>query len=101
MARRGAELIRLRAAENGRWVVSAASSGVSQIVDPHGYVQASLPPMAEGVLTGRAGRVRGLTVYTRAGWLVPWAAVVLAAGMAGMALGRGRVRTGEGSPTAG
>ena len=65
-------LFRLRAAETARWLACAASSGVSQIIDPHGNVHASLPPMETGVLTYRIGRSQHRTIFTRVGWLFPW-----------------------------
>lgn len=67
-----AELFRIRAAENARWMLVAASSGVSQIIDPNGHVRVSLPPMGEGVITGVLQRRTQLTFYTRFGWLAPW-----------------------------
>jgi apolipoprotein N-acyltransferase len=67
-----AELFRIRAAENARWMLVAASSGVSQIIDPNGHVHASLPPMEEGVLTGVLQRSTKRTFFTRLGWLAPW-----------------------------
>lgn len=65
-------LFRLRAAENARWLACAASSGVSQIIDPHGNVHRSLPPLETGVLTYRIGRRGDLTFFVRVGWLFPW-----------------------------
>ena len=73
--RQHALLFRLRAAENARWLACAASSGVSQFVDPHGNVHRSLPPMTTGVLTDRLGRRQGRTVFVRVGWLFPWLAL--------------------------
>ncbi|WP_170157162.1 apolipoprotein N-acyltransferase [Roseimicrobium gellanilyticum] len=67
-----AELFRIRAAENARWMLVAASSGVSQIIDPNGHVHASLAPMQQGVLTGVLQRSTKQTFYTRFGWLAPW-----------------------------
>jgi apolipoprotein N-acyltransferase len=67
-----AVLFRLRAAENARWLAVAASSGVSQIVDPHGRVHASLPLMERGHLVYRIGRNKRKTVFTLVGWLFPW-----------------------------
>ncbi len=66
---------RLRAAENGRWVACAASSGVSQIIDPHGHVHASIPPMEAGVTTYRIARLEKMTPFTRGGWIFPWIAL--------------------------
>jgi apolipoprotein N-acyltransferase len=65
-------LFRLRAAENARWLACAASSGISQIIDPHGNVHRSLPPMETGVLTYRIARSNRSTIFTRVGWLFPW-----------------------------
>lgn len=67
-----AELFRIRAVENARWYVVAATSGVSQIVDSMGRVRARLDPLVSGVLTGEVGRQTELTFYTRFGWLFPW-----------------------------
>ena len=55
-----------------------ATSGVSQVIDPHGMVQASMPACAEGTLTGTMRRESGITFYTRAGWLTPWFVLAIA-----------------------
>ncbi len=70
-----AELFRHRAAENGRWIVVAATSGMTQVIDPHGNRTKSLPIIEEGVLTAEIGKSKRQTIYTRAGWLFPWAAM--------------------------
>jgi apolipoprotein N-acyltransferase len=74
-------LFRLRAAENARWTVCAASSGVSQIIDPHGHVHASIPPMETGIATHWIERGRNKTVFTRFGWLFPWFAIACVAAL--------------------
>lgn len=74
-----AELFRIRASENARWILVAASSGVSQIIDAHGHVHAKLEAMQEGLLDGRLEREQGITLYTRLGWLFPWLLLVCAA----------------------
>ncbi len=93
-----AALFRIRACENGRWLLVCGSSGVSQIIDPRGGVQASLPAMAQGPVVGSMRRETGLTFYTRAGWLTPWC--LLAAAVIGwvamLVPGRWRGRTGGG-----
>lgn len=73
-------MFRLRAAENGRWLACAASSGVSQVIDPHGNARKRLSSMDEGVVACRINKNRIKTFFTRFGWLFPWA-VLLAAGM--------------------
>ena len=69
-------LFRLRAAESGRWLACAASSGVSQIIDPNGNVHQQIPPMEDGVTTGYVVPRTTLTVFVRYGWLFPWLALV-------------------------
>lgn len=67
-----AELFRIRACENGRWMFVCATSGVSQVIDPHGHVHARLAALKQGPLTGTIRRETKLTFYTRYGWLTPW-----------------------------
>ena len=64
-----------RAVEAGLWLVRAASSGRSQIIDPLGAQRAALEK-GEGVLTGTAYLMDGGTFYTRLGWLFAPAALV-------------------------
>jgi apolipoprotein N-acyltransferase len=74
-----AELFQIRAAENGRWMFVCATSGPSQVIDPHGHVHTRLGAMEKGNLLGTLRRETGLTVYTRIGWLVPWVTLGIAA----------------------
>lgn len=74
-----AALSRIRACENGRWILVCATSGVSQVIDPNGQLHARLPALAEGVITGTLRRETELTFYTRFGWLIPWVVLVAAA----------------------
>jgi len=67
-----AALLRCRAAETGRWFASAASSGVSQIIDPTGHVHHEMGAMEEGAFAGRIAPREGRTVFVRVGWLFPW-----------------------------
>ncbi|WAC21294.1 hypothetical protein OVA24_07840 [Luteolibacter sp. SL250] len=74
-----AELFRIRAAENHRWIFSSATSGVSQAIDPSGRVRARLGAMEQGTVTSVIGKSDRLTPYTRFGWLTPWVSLGLAA----------------------
>jgi apolipoprotein N-acyltransferase len=67
-----AELFRIRACENGRWMFVCASSGVSQIIDPTGHVHARLPVLVADTLMGRIRSETRLTPYIRFGWFAPW-----------------------------
>lgn len=82
-----AALIRLRAAENARWFACAASSGVSQIIDPHGQVHASLPPLTTGATVARIACRTGRTFFTRIGWLFPWLTLAVTGGVILWAVG--------------
>lgn len=65
-----AELFRHRAAENGRWVIVAASSGRTQIIDLYGNRVTSIPLMNPGELSGMVSLEYGRTFYNRYGWLI-------------------------------
>lgn len=69
-----------RAVETGLWVARAASSGVSQIIDPSGRVMASVPYAASGAAVGRVRLAESRTPYVLWGWLlVPASLLALAA----------------------
>jgi apolipoprotein N-acyltransferase len=74
-----AELFRIRACENGRWMFVCATSGVSQVIDLHGKVHGRLPVLENGTLIGRIRPETKLTFYTRFGWLTPWCVLAVAA----------------------
>ena len=66
---------RLRALENGRWVLQAAPTGFSTVVDPQGRVLQRTAISEQAVLHQRIERRTGLTWATRAG---AWPMVMLA-----------------------
>ncbi len=72
-------IVRMRAAENRRWIVRATNNGISAVIDPAGRVASVLPEFREA-----AGRVRydyrsDLTFYTKHGdWFVLLCAMVAA-----------------------
>ena len=96
-----AELTRIRACENGRWIFVVATSGVSQLIDPNGHLHARLGALQQGVISGTLQRETNLTFYTRFGWLTPWVLLGLAAaGWMLMILPRGkRMNPGAGRTT--
>jgi apolipoprotein N-acyltransferase len=67
-----AELFRLRACENGRWMCVCATSGVSQIIAPNGQVSMVRRTDEPGAFIGMMKRLTALTFYTRIGWIFPW-----------------------------
>jgi apolipoprotein N-acyltransferase len=90
-----AELYRIRACENGRWLFSVATSGVSQIIDPHGQLHARLGALQQGPISGIVKRETRLTFYTRCGWLFPWCVLGVAIIWWGMIV----CRRGQGEPS--
>lgn len=73
-----AELFRHRALENNRWMVVCATSGLTQLIDPHGNCAAKIPMMTDGVLENQLHLRQDLTFFTRIGWVFPWVVCVLA-----------------------
>ena len=75
-----AALAQLRAIETGRWLVSAANTGPSLVVDPAGAVRERLPLQQAGTLAVALEARSALTGYSRTG---EWPLLLLAAlGMA-------------------
>jgi len=57
----------LRAVENGRYVLRAANTGVSSVIDPKGNVLVSIEPLIEGQAVCEVGFVTSRTLYNRIG----------------------------------
>jgi apolipoprotein N-acyltransferase len=60
-------IARLRAVENRRYLLRAANSGFSAIIEPSGRIQTSTGLMTEAVCIGRFGFISEKTLYTRYG----------------------------------
>ena len=57
----------LRAVEQGRYLIRAANTGISGIVDPYGRVVAKTPIFEQAVVSGEVRYLDGPTVYGRTG----------------------------------
>jgi apolipoprotein N-acyltransferase len=68
-----------RAVESRRYLVRAATTGVSGVIDPYGGVVASLVPGAEGVVTASVAGRSAITPYVRLGDAFGFACLFLAA----------------------
>jgi apolipoprotein N-acyltransferase len=90
----------LRAVENGRWVIQAAISGESAVVDPRGRIVEHTGLFVPAIMRFRVPTSSSRTLYTRLGDWFPWAAGLLVLVILGRALMRAR-RTGRRSPPAG
>ena len=71
----------LRAVEDGRWVVHAAVSGISAIIDPSGHVVAERGLFVSGVIRHTIQASTARTLYVRFGDWVPWLSVLFVLGI--------------------
>ncbi len=62
----------LRAIENRRYLLRAATTGVSGIIDPFGRILSQTEMMTETYLTGEIVPSRKLTIYTKYGDFIPF-----------------------------
>lgn len=61
------QIARMRALENGRWVIRGTNNGISGLIDPQGNVVAQAPRYQPAVLSGTIQPQQGLTPYQRFG----------------------------------
>jgi apolipoprotein N-acyltransferase len=71
----------MRAIENGRYLVRAANTGISGIVDPYGHVTARSPLYESAVIVGDARFLQATTIYARTGDVLAYACVVVTAAL--------------------
>ena len=74
-------MARMRAIENGRWVLRATNTGISASIDPFGRVVAQLPRNIRAALDVPYGVVTGTTFYTRHGDWFAWGCAIIAIGV--------------------
>jgi apolipoprotein N-acyltransferase len=63
------QMARMRALENGRYLIRGSNNGVTAIVDQMGVVKATLPQFTRDVLRGKVNILEGSTPYARWGSL--------------------------------
>ena len=89
-------IARMRARENGRWLLRSTNNGITAIVDDRGRVRGSLPQFEPGVLSGEYRIMTGRTPFNRLGaW--PLYALLLLTGivLAARAVAGGRFRKAQ------
>lgn len=74
------EMARVRAVESGRYLVRAANTGISAVVDPRGRVLARTGLFEPAALVLDVPFVATTTLYTRIGDVFAWLCVVVAVG---------------------
>lgn len=65
-------LVRMRAAENRRWILRATNDGITAMIDPAGRVTDTIPSHTETSELMHFAYVSELTIYTRYGDWFPW-----------------------------
>jgi len=66
------QMARLRALENGRYVLRATSNGVTAIIDPQGRIVKRAPQFETATVTGTVQGMQGETPFTRTGSWPAW-----------------------------
>lgn len=82
------QMATMRAIENGRYLVRAANTGVSGVIDPYGRVLARTALFEDAVVTADVRLLDGQTVYTRVGDRPAFACFIVTVGLLGVAVRR-------------
>ncbi len=80
------EMARLRAIENGRFLLRATNDGVTAVIDPYGRVVQQIPRHRAMALRGRFNYVARRTFYTAHGDVFAWTCAAAAAVIVAIAL---------------
>lgn len=84
------QIARMRAIENGRWLIRSANNGITAIVEPTGKVSVKAPRYTQAVLKGSVEARQGETPYQKVG---QWPIVIFCFLMLGASLRRPRSDT--------
>lgn len=83
------EMTRMRAIENGRWVLLDTNTGITASIDPRGRIVARMPRHLRGAVDVPFDYRNDLTFYTRYGDWIGWlSAIVIASVLGGSLLQR-------------
>lgn len=87
-------MARMRALENGRWLLRVTNSGLTAVIDPAGEVRQMLPAAAESAFAAQFNYRRETTFYSRQGDWFAW--LCLGLGPAGTLFSLWRAPAGTG-----
>lgn len=74
------EIVRMRAAENRRWILRATNDGATAVIDPAGRILKRFPMYTQTTGVLEYSYVEATTFYTRHGDWFAWACLLLGAG---------------------
>jgi apolipoprotein N-acyltransferase len=75
-------IVRMRAAENRRWILRSTNDGITAAVDPAGRVTRTLPPFLETSARLQFSYEAAVTPYTRFGDWFAWGCLIVGVGLA-------------------
>lgn len=73
------DIVRMRAAENRRWILRSTNDGLTAAIDPAGRVRGKLPPHLEAAIPTGFDFIASQTLYTRYGDWFPILCSIVAA----------------------
>jgi apolipoprotein N-acyltransferase len=85
-------MLTMRAVENRRWIVRAANTGISAMIDPCGRLVAQIPLFERGVLVDKVSRLELNSYYSQHGERFTKACSLWAGGLVVLSLGVAMIR---------
>ncbi len=80
------EIVRMRAAENQRWILRSTNDGITGTIDPAGRLRGTLPLYAEAASRSGFSYIQARTFYTRYGDWFPLLCGIVAAALLALTL---------------
>jgi apolipoprotein N-acyltransferase len=72
------KIVRMRAAENRRWILRATNNGVTAVIDPAGRILDRLPSYEQATMVASYSYIAERTPYTRFGDWLAWLCAAIA-----------------------
>jgi apolipoprotein N-acyltransferase len=94
-------MARMRAIENGRWLLRDTNNGVTASIDPYGRVRQSIPRHQVDALSAQFGYSNDITFYTAHGDVFAWICALLALSIVVRSLQRVLNRPSSAEPASG
>jgi apolipoprotein N-acyltransferase len=94
-------IVRMRAAENRRWILRATNDGITAVIDPAGRIRGSLAPNTRAAYYAGFSYISAQTVYTRFGdWFAALCLLITTFCAVASALPNAKRAKRDGSPPA-